>query len=188
VLQVSDRLVVAETKGTILRPFDALANKDLIYWARDAIVSIGYTGPAYIGKLPTDDWIAERLTGVNVSELSGTKFGLLPQWLDIGQSMTVLEQELKQSEVAKGDLNFELVMAGWQWKHGRRPLTVGRQPVPMAWWIRKPRNSNFFDSGRLPPRWHWKRGVCFEFSPEENLSKGELKKMFDRLGTGCTTR
>jgi hypothetical protein len=41
VLQVTDRLVVAKRNDNILHPFDALANKNLIYLARDAIVSIG---------------------------------------------------------------------------------------------------------------------------------------------------
>lgn len=57
-LQVTDRLV---TKGG--SPFDPLANKNIVYVARNAIVSIAYTGLAYIDGIPTDVWIAERLVG-----------------------------------------------------------------------------------------------------------------------------
>lgn len=48
-------------------PFDPEANKTIVYVARDAIVSIGYTGRAYLEGRPTDQWIAEQLIGEEVA-------------------------------------------------------------------------------------------------------------------------
>ena len=55
-LQVGDRLV----SGSI---HDPLANKNIIYWARDGFFTIGYSGLAYLQGKPTDQWIAEKLWG-----------------------------------------------------------------------------------------------------------------------------
>src|SRR5437867_2015050 len=49
VLQVGDRLVTRAA-----HPFDPFSNKAVIYFARDAVVSISYTGLAYLESLPTD--------------------------------------------------------------------------------------------------------------------------------------
>ena len=56
VVQVSDRLV--SDRGI---EFDPTANKQLVYLGPRWAVSMAYTGTAYIGKLPTDEWIAEAL-------------------------------------------------------------------------------------------------------------------------------
>src|SRR5262245_1968400 len=44
--------------------YDADANKNLIFGDKNAVVAIAYTGFAYIGDLPTDQWIAQTLTGL----------------------------------------------------------------------------------------------------------------------------
>lgn len=43
------------------RQFDDASNKIVIFRARDAMVSIGFTGIAYLNGMPTDEWIARRL-------------------------------------------------------------------------------------------------------------------------------
>ncbi len=58
VVQVSERLV--SDRGT---EFDSTANKQLVYLGHTWAVSMAYTGTAYIGKLPTDEWLAEALIG-----------------------------------------------------------------------------------------------------------------------------
>src|SRR6266851_8318629 len=58
VLQVTDRLV---TRGN--DPFDTLANKNILYAAKNAVVAMAYTGQAFIGDVPTDQWIVETLSG-----------------------------------------------------------------------------------------------------------------------------
>jgi len=182
---VEDRLVTADlSAGGSAKP-DALANKNVIYQARDAIVCMGYTGPAYIGNLPTDSWIAEKLTGIDASVNFGTRIGSLPQWLDIGRAIKLLERELRASEVATLRPNFELVVVGWQWSQGRRGRRRNRPAVPMAWLIRKPYGKTFEPAERLPRRWHFTKGsgAYFIVKPEgdRNLSPAELEALAGML-------
>jgi hypothetical protein len=60
-LMVTDRLVTTN-KG---EQFDPHANKNIVFCARNAVVAMGYTGRAYIGKTPTDQWLVEKLTGLD---------------------------------------------------------------------------------------------------------------------------
>src|SRR5437879_5929688 len=60
VTQVVDRLVTRQTNSGA-EEFDPLANKTVLFFARDAFVTLAYTGVAYIDRLPTDQWIAETL-------------------------------------------------------------------------------------------------------------------------------
>jgi hypothetical protein len=53
IVQVSDRLLTALQQGKS-REFDPIANKTLVYRANDALVSIGYSGIAYIDNMPTE--------------------------------------------------------------------------------------------------------------------------------------
>jgi hypothetical protein len=181
VSQVSDRLVTKTAKGHTPTPFDALSNKNIVYWARDAIVSISYTGPAYIGPLTTDDWIVQKLTGVDVSEKFGMRWFPLSHWLDIGQSTRLLLQELTCSEIAKQYVNFELVAVGWQWKT-RRPLAGRYEPVPMAWGLSKAEAGKFEkEVERLPRYWYRKHSSFFHAPPACNMPKTEFEKMFAHL-------
>jgi hypothetical protein len=61
-LQVSDRLLTQQA-GNEFIPWDPLANKSLILLARDALVTMGYSGPGHISGATTDGWIAEALSG-----------------------------------------------------------------------------------------------------------------------------
>lgn len=181
-MQVEDRLVTDVSAGGSAKP-DALANKNVIYCSRDAIVCMGYTGPAFIGSLPTDSWIAEKLTGLRVSDHFGTRIGLLPQWLDIGPAIKLLERELRTSEIATLEHNFALVVVGWQWKRGRRGLKRRRPAVPMAWLIHKPHGKTFEAVERLPRHWHWSADTYLNALPEGkgNLSQSEVKALAEKL-------
>src|SRR5215204_1184767 len=93
VLQVSDRLL---TNTRNRREFNSVSNKTLVYFARDALVAIGYCGLACIDGFPTDQWIAQVLTDVmfpGPGERLGTRFGSRAQLLDIGQSAELLRQK-----------------------------------------------------------------------------------------------
>jgi hypothetical protein len=57
-VHASDRLV---TYSSIPGEHDVFANKAIVLAAHCGIVSIGYTGLAYLGEIPTDEWIAEVL-------------------------------------------------------------------------------------------------------------------------------
>jgi hypothetical protein len=66
-IQVSDRLATTATGGTTRR-FNPAMNKNVIYQATDALVSIGVSGRAYLDGIPTDQWLAEKLTDRDLSE------------------------------------------------------------------------------------------------------------------------
>jgi hypothetical protein len=90
-MQVSDRMVSLAGRSPV--PFDTLANKTVVYFGRRGIVTIAYTGPAYVREVPTDKWIAQTLSGLDLSQ-SGTAFGrriCLP--FDIGQAIEHLRSE-----------------------------------------------------------------------------------------------
>ncbi|HET6177760.1 MAG TPA: hypothetical protein VFE61_12550 [Candidatus Sulfotelmatobacter sp.] len=171
-----------EVQGNPASRFDALANKTIVYWTTDAVVTIAYTGAAYIGNQPTDDWIVQKLTGVDVSEKFGMRGFSSSRSLDIGQSLKILLQELTSSEVANNPLNFELTAVGWHWKMTKHPMEGRYQPVPMAWGLNKPQNGKFDTQvERLARYWYFKHRTFFHASPNSNWSKAERDKMFDAL-------
>ena len=70
-VHVSDRLVterVTSAAGTSsYRGFDAFSNKTVVLRGRDALVTLGYSGRAYLDDLPTDTWIAQTLLGTSLA-------------------------------------------------------------------------------------------------------------------------
>lgn len=95
-LQMSDRLL---SRGG--EPWDPESNKTIVLSLSNAIVSISYSGPAYIEGFPTDQWIVQRLTGVLVetSPYGGlaSAYGenaLGDHW-KLGNLLHALQRELK---------------------------------------------------------------------------------------------
>lgn len=119
--QVSDRLV---TRGA--RPFDYYANKNLVYFAADGVVSFGYSGPAYRGRhnASTDDWIMGVLTGEpepGAPRSHGTRFrsgaaAAEPRTID--DTLALLQSALTRSAPLlppnARSMGFELVGCGWR--------------------------------------------------------------------------
>lgn len=125
-MQVADRLVSEQRRGGALFPLDQMANKLLIYRARDAIVSIGYAGQAFIGDVPTDEWIAQLISGVEEprgpDEDGGVSLGRIKNNWDIGRAVRDIRDNLLPS-IAKGQ-TIQVCVAGHQSnRHGLlRPL------------------------------------------------------------------
>lgn len=126
-MQVSDRLVSTVTNPP--RKYDTMANKTVVYFALRGVVSISYTGRAYLHGIPTDQWIAETLSGRKLST-PGTAFGnciCLP--FDVGQAIECLrkgaEDSYKQlsSDAQTYPLELHIIGSQWDRKHGRiRPV------------------------------------------------------------------
>lgn len=184
VLQVSDRLVSGGVQ-------DPCANKNLIYWARGAVVSIGYTGLAYElsssdRNMPTDEWIAETLWGKPIPR---DRDGIRPvawvnerigRWLDIGQSIELLRYEL-QNSVNRLPLNlrklpFELVAVGWQ-----ETLRRGLHPIIVQ--IIKPRDDASFVIERPQRYWYLGGKIGLITTPEGYISDTELSNLTGELST-----
>lgn len=129
VLQVSDRKVTYPSG----HPFDDLSNKNIIYWARDALVSIGYTGMAYLENTPTDQWLVEKLSGHPYDtrirpdlHIMGNK--VLEPWRNIGQTLRLFRSELgracSQARAPEQQYFLALAIVGWRLKWKRKSQFV----------------------------------------------------------------
>ncbi|HKO14424.1 MAG TPA: hypothetical protein VJV22_20815, partial [Acidobacteriaceae bacterium] len=105
-IHVSDRLTTLLSNG---RPFDPLANKTIIYLCDGAVVTIGYTGIAYISGRPTDVWIAEQLVGQDIDPRFG--FGQLPvPHRNIYAALELLRNSLERELKTLGSPHFALLV------------------------------------------------------------------------------
>lgn len=183
-LQVSDRLV----SGGL---HDPLANKNLIYWARDAVVSIGYAGLAYElsssdCNVPTDEWIAEILWGRPIPRgWDGARpvtfaNDKISRWLDIGQSVELLFHELQNSvnrlPFNRRKLPFELIIVGWQEKRRRAVHPVIVQII-------KPWGNAPFVVERPERGWYLERRIGLITTPDGYVSAAELSSLAKTLST-----
>ena len=186
-LQVSDRLV---TQGNA-KPFDPASNKNVIYHAKNAIATIGYSGPAYMDGTTTDRWIAEKLRGEKFRDHEpgrpwALQIGRAERWLDIGQSIELLRRE--SAEVfcrlpASQRTRHHIVVAGWQWRR-RQDRFFSR---PFLCEIRNGESKaerHAFTHDQVPRYWHWapKRPAYLSSIPDQNpLSRCELDKLKKEL-------
>jgi hypothetical protein len=134
-IQISDRLVV-EKKGTEVKPFNPHSNKTVVFGARDAIVSISYTGLAFVGDMMMDEWIAATLIG-RFPDRDAVTMGnkILANWFDIGQAVNKILLGLRNGEVGRSREPFEMVIVGWKWKQRGKRL---RFIQPIIWVLRRP--------------------------------------------------
>lgn len=177
VLQVSDRLVSGGQT-------DPLANKNIIYFASDAVVSIGFTGLAYgisatNPNMPTDEWIAGVLWGREIQRgpdgITPATFAVsnITQRLDIGQSIELLRKRLQESmEHLPQRYNndpFGVVIAGWQ--EGRRTI------VPILVEISKPHGRTEVSvDRRLERNWHIEGRIMASETPSVYLLEADREK------------
>lgn len=129
VTQVADRKVSTRV-GSVVSEFDALANKTVLFEATDAFVVVAYTGLAYVGQVPTDQWIVEQLRQRPVAV---GRDGVRPVAVSVGGGDTQwpsLDAAVERLAVALGtarpaDQPLTLVIAGWQRYRRKRPRPVG---------------------------------------------------------------
>lgn len=194
VLQLSDRLVSVATRFGI-EPFERTANKTVVYFARDAYVSIGYTGLAYLKDRTTDQWIAETLIGEEVESRRGPSGGIsqrmiagpMPPWFDIGTARQVLRRELI---AVTRDLPPEqrphfpqLFIAGWQ--RGKRVQGDRRLWRPIAHRISDAGIGPSYRVCPSAPRDGWERGrLLMNYTPEIRALAEEQEDMFEALRHG----
>lgn len=80
---VSDRLLSQFRAPGRTEPLWAYANKSLVVQTVDAVVTVGFTGLAYIREMPTDRWLAGRLlTDVGDADHVGLGRATLAQLVD----------------------------------------------------------------------------------------------------------
>lgn len=99
VSQVTDRLVTFAGK-----PYDPLANKNVLYCARDGVVAIGYSGAADVDDRPTDEWIARilgRLADDDIGTVSLRASGV-KGLMNLGRSVDLLRRACEAAFPAPG--------------------------------------------------------------------------------------
>ena len=171
VLQVTDRLVTyRQTK----KPFDRVANKNILCFASNAVVAIAYTGDAYLDGIPTDSWIAKNLTGIQIDPEDSPMVigGQNDLRRDIGQAFCILRNELDRQAQRIKDLLISV--QGWQWNpKGRlRPL-VGD--------IGKTTMGNAFAIHYIPRNWYLGGAPMTFAAPSTNISQEEIIDLSNRL-------
>lgn len=118
-VHATDRLVSLRHR-TRFEPKYPVFNKSVIYRATDAIVTIGFTGMAFLEGKPTDEWIASTLAGVEFDPVMGVSFGQRFDALNLGQAVRRLETELNAA-YSRGNLGegLSVFIAGARSKRSR---------------------------------------------------------------------
>jgi hypothetical protein len=119
IVQVSDRLLTMRHRDG-RREFDPVANKTVVFRASDALVTLGYSGDAYLNGTPTDEWLAERLHGKPLPRWDGQPVTCLGAWTtrtDLGLAMERLRREIAALPLGAVRNGLFVTIAGWQ---GRR--------------------------------------------------------------------
>src|SRR6266700_2531537 len=117
-IQDSDRHISYTHKG---RPtaglHDVYANKIMVFAPRHGLVTLGYTGLAYLEHVPTNEWIARRLWLDDLPPDGSIRSRDHPEkWPDLGQAIDTLREELNRVFRSNRDRNpFTVVIVGWQW-------------------------------------------------------------------------
>ncbi len=169
---MADRLV-SQQRGRIISPLDQIANKLIIYRARDAIASIGYAGQAFIGNIPTDEWIAQLISGEpNVrgpEDMGGVRVGRTPNNWDIGQAVRRIRDELPQ-QIA-GGLAIHVCVVGHQ--INRRALV---RPFACEMVLQANHVHSFYQSPR-----NWRQGAGCISSMGVEIGDAERERVLNHL-------
>jgi hypothetical protein len=180
VLQVTDRLVTRAGKS-----FDPFANKNIIFCAQNGIVSIAYTGLAFLDEIPTDQWIAEKLMGKSFDRSRkppALGFGVATKSIYIGPALKMLKEALEDATLkhVKAELrkywtakSFDLCIDGYVWNN----KGIFR---PFLAWISKNPGKNIFTYG-CPPRHCLVGGNFILSAAPQNISQSELENLKKQL-------
>jgi hypothetical protein len=181
VLQVSDRMLSRNQ-----RPLYPASNKTVVSLARDGMLTMSYTGPARLGEVAADDWIARQIAGVadwGPPPVAWLMQRRLPQWLDVGRTVHRLAEGLTRAfrdEVPAvwRSAAFELAVGGWQWK------VSGSHARPIMWTIARDLVGVFRPRSHFP-RHHYGSGFFFSIMPRNStLTTSEIACVVDQLRNG----
>jgi len=112
-VHATDRLVSLQHPDRF-EPKYPVFNKTVVYRASDAIVTIGFTGLAFLDGQPTDEWLASTLAGTKFDPFAGLHCGQHFDVLNLGQATSRLEQglnELASRHVQVGPLSLMITGA-----------------------------------------------------------------------------
>jgi hypothetical protein len=170
VLQVADRLVTTQSGAR----FDELANKNLVYLAKDAIASIAYTGLAYLEELPTDVWLARELTGLEIHRLMrGINFGSTPEQLHAYAALQKIARGLNRVLSSGPRMAFDLIMAGFKWSRSKPPKAF-------VWQASYDRETGL-RLGTMPRNWQYPTKTLVRVIPGSNFPRADMNSLSEEL-------
>lgn len=173
-IQVADRLLTQARKE-----YDSLANKCILFAGRDCVVSLSYTGLAFIDGKRTDDFLASCVEPVTAKFDDGSIYhaGTYSRLaaLDIGLAVQAIKEGLEKVEdstLRKHQLR--IIVCGWQdyWKRKRtqRPCMIE---------MVKPENQKkVFVDWIIPRYWRYKpNGPYIGTTPNGHLKNHEKQDL-----------
>jgi hypothetical protein len=172
-LQVSDRLVSQAGK-----PYDPVSNKNVVLRASDGLLVFGYTGLAFIDGIPTDSWIADRVSGGFCASIGGAlAYGDFPI-RDVGSSLLAISQPLRDDPAFRKS-GGEICAVGWQWD-GKRNRSLARNVL----WRLQPEGATL-RWGQIVPRHIPERKKVFRMAPTGNWALGDhaWQTLLEQIGS-----
>jgi hypothetical protein len=159
VMQVTDRLVTTSPGNK----FDQTSNKNVIFVARNAVVTIGYSGLAYLNDVTTDEWIAKVLVGIEPSRqdndlTKGIRFGgKISKGYEIGNAIEQVqisaENALSKENIPAQSKMLEIIFTGWQWR--RKPNRIIWRPIAYGVLLKSKRGKIVSSVFGLKRYWHF---------------------------------
>jgi hypothetical protein len=178
-IQVSDRLATTTARGGT-RAFNPAMNKNVVYQATDALVSIGVSGRAYLEGIPSDRWVAEKLSGQDLSDGALTLRAGGPPDKDLYHAVEDIRTgaEAAFRRLGRLDRRVEQSFAIVGWQRRRRA-----RAQPIVWVVRNSplAPETFVVERELQERDTWGRSVL-TMRPTGMLLCDELERTFEELG------
>jgi hypothetical protein len=177
-LQISDRQLSQEKQPGQYEAWDRASNKSVILLGHDGLISMGYSGPAFISGATTDGWIAEvvaeRSMGANRERPDfGIQIGEGIPDRPVYMHLSSVKDRLNEARIARR-VNRELTVSyvGLRWNHLKKPVwpVVGRitwDQVRQAYAVAMSKR-----------RWGWESGRSYLFSASgfsENEARAALR-------------
>lgn len=193
VMQVSDRLMSVNGRAA-----DPESNKSILLFARNAILSFAYTGPAFVRRAdsadwrPMDEWIVEQLIDERV-EMGPDGVTPAEYWRnsplrnltkDVGQLLSCLANQIDaacRSGAIHAQAPFPLTIlaVGWQWR------SAVERAQPVLYSVHKPSlekstvcSESFRGIGN---------GLILNCSPRGYLVSGELDQAAEEVAKAKRT-
>ncbi|MCV2396183.1 hypothetical protein OEB99_17875 [Actinotalea sp. M2MS4P-6] len=140
ITQVGDRLLTVKS-GETFTPWDLYSNKSVIVIADDGEITLSYAGSAFIEGTPTDQWLAETITGRPSTPgprgplAPAITGGPLPQRIRVGLALAAVATRLgavfPKEPAPIREHGIELLASGWTFT--ARALRVGAPPRTFLW-------------------------------------------------------
>lgn len=171
-IQVGDRRV---TRGGEIQ--DEEANKGVVYLGPDGLISISYTGLAFVKGVPTDEWLVSTITGATDLVVDGrtpTHFGPIPRHPDVGHALELVREGLTSVmpslDPGRRRLSLELDAVGWQWRRDS-----GCDLRRLLWNLKAEAGHGFTVTRAIPRR--GPRKVYLSSIGDDQLSDAEFREL-----------